>query len=169
MGNFRLLAEEKDSGNDTVIIFRRLVIRGGKEYKDFKKSHYMEIPGAEDSNETTEAALSDYISSRQEPPPPPLPDPNESELGYLHSVLASSPDIYRDYHCCETGMWTERMLEAEFANRAMAFNNAVFETISAGDETIGELRCQNEPPRIGKRPACRTRTPAALRIAQSQA
>jgi hypothetical protein len=142
--NLRLLAEERPVCNDLVIVFRRLVTRGGHDYVALKASDYRVIPGTNDEAEIEEEALASYIASIQDTPPPPPPAPDNLELDYLHSVLGSSPDVYRDYHCCETSFWVESMMREEFANRAMDFNKCVFETIDESGNAISELRCKDD-------------------------
>mgnify|MGYP005842216389 CR=1 FL=1 len=144
INNLRLLAEAKSSGDDIVIVFRRLVTRGGGEYKQFKGSGYLTIPGTSDENEISDQALAEYIKTFAEAPPSPAPEPSTEEAAYLHTVLATSPDLKRDHHCCETSMWVNRMLEERFTNRVIDFSKAVFDTIDSNQSEIQELRCEGE-------------------------
>ena len=143
----RLIAQEKEIGEDIVVVFLRVLVRGGNDYSSFGQSGYKEVPGMERiSDEITEEKLKQFIKSHEIPPPPPPPAPSDEESSFLYSVLGSSHDAYGDYHICETKMWTENILKDEFNSRLSDFVDPVLETLGESDDGILHIKCSESSP-----------------------
>jgi hypothetical protein len=141
----RLVAKECLLGADSVVVFLRLLVRGGSEYAAFGGSGYKILPGSEKlMAELTDDALGRYVQSRAEPVPPPPPAPTKEESEYLHSALSASQDIYRDFHCCETKLWVDTIAGEEFTNRLSLFVEPIFETIDSSESGLAEARCKQD-------------------------
>jgi hypothetical protein len=142
----RLVAGERQIGDHLVVVFLRLLVRGGSEYKQFGDSDYKTVPGVDKmEQELSDEGLSSYVESRQDTPMPPPPCPSDAEESYLHAALTTNANIYHDSHCCETHLWVERMKQPEFESRLAAFVNPVLDTIGYPDEGVSELRCKDYP------------------------
>ncbi|MCB1092251.1 MAG: hypothetical protein KDL87_12015, partial [Verrucomicrobiae bacterium] len=141
----RLIASKRQVGEHTVIIFLRVFVRSGPEYKQFKDTKWKNVPGVDKmEEELADGRLLAYIESRQDPPPPPPAAPNEEEDSYLHSALAPAANIYHDSHLCETHLWVERIQQREFSSRLSAFVAPILDTIEAKDEGLSEARCPTD-------------------------
>lgn len=70
----RLVARDFIVGKDIVVVFLRLFVRGGNEYKQFGDSDYRVLPGFDNMEvELSIENLAKYVAGRQDPPPPPPP------------------------------------------------------------------------------------------------
>ena len=141
----RLVAKECLLGEDTVVAFLRLLVRGGSEYAAFGDTGYKVLPGYDKMvAELTDDALRRYVEGRVEPLDPPPPSPTKEESNFLHSALSVSENIYRDFHCCETKLWVETIANDDFANRLSIFVEPVFETIDCAQSGLAETRCKQD-------------------------
>ncbi|MBL9183407.1 MAG: hypothetical protein JNN17_14810 [Verrucomicrobiaceae bacterium] len=142
----RVVARDIILKDHVVVAFLRLLVRGGNEYKQFGDSAWKVLPGFDGmADELSEANLTTYVNSRQDPPPPPPPKPTDSEESFLHSALNSSENIYQDFHCCETKLWVDTISSPGFKDRKNIFIGPAFETIDASGETLMEAKCKIDP------------------------
>lgn len=141
----RLIAGKYDVEQHTVIAFKRILVRGGSEYKAFGDSKYKMLPGEDRmKNELTPEALLDFINNRKEPPPKPALAPSDYELGYLYSALNDAPNIYHDHHCCETHMWVEAIQNEEFLNRLPYFISPILDTVNSVEQALAIAICPQD-------------------------
>lgn len=140
----RLIARECLVGDDIVIAFLRLLVRGGGDYASFGDSGYRILPGFDRiAPELEPEALMRFVESRQEPPPPPPPEPTQHESHYLHSALSGTHNIYDDFHCCETKLWVDRIQSDEFSSRLSLFVEPILETMSSREAGLAEAKCKD--------------------------
>jgi hypothetical protein len=142
----RLVSREVILEEHTVVVFLRLLVRGGKEYKQFGDAGYKELPGFEGmAKEISVESLTAYVLGCQDPLPPPPPPPDEEESLFLHSALNSDNHIYTDAHCCETKLWVDTITSSDFKDWKPYFIQAVLETCDHDGRGLQEIRCQQDP------------------------
>jgi len=108
--SFRLIAYRVPIGNDELILFLRVLARGGKEYEYFLKNWDRNTESVTSQFQPYgEAKIQQiYAQLTAVPPPPPLPIPNEEERAWLYEVLRAQSDA-EELLILETDAWVKKM------------------------------------------------------------
>ena len=143
--NFRMIAVEKQIADHLVVIFLRLVIRGGNDYADFNRDPPTWAAKFFDA-EFEDGKLYAWVKDRtQSTPPQPPPALSETEQTFLWSN--AYPDGYDDIMICEALDWGSSFDERRIEDRMIRIPELVLSAIggpagqvqtihSAGDERL---------------------------------
>lgn len=141
--NYRMIAIEKLVGAHLVIIFLRLVIRGGNDYADFNRNP-PEWAARYFDSEFDNGKLSNWVHERTtNAPPSPPPELSPEEKDFLWSTTYS--EIQDDVIVCESFEWSKSFNDQRLENRL----NRIPELILAGIERppgiIHTIHLQDDP------------------------
>lgn len=109
--NFRLLAYRVKVGDDEIILFLRIYVRGDKEYEDFiaywdQKTDAL-VKKLFTLTDVDLQAIHNEVSKRFPPEPPPRPD--EEEYRWLYDIPGRARDEKDDLLILETEGWVKKM------------------------------------------------------------
>jgi len=131
----RLLAAERRIGDDIIIVFYRILIRGGKTYEAFLKS-----PKLYGDNNFAPLVSDDKLKKwleeeKKEDPLPEKPSLTDSENTFIYG-LSGKKDIFSDdYFIYETYTWVDSTQVPEIQNRLINIPQKLQEIIDNKDES----------------------------------
>ncbi len=103
----RLLAADRHFGEHVVVCFYRLLVRGGREYNDFKDNP-LKFGDQHLAPLAADTTLQRWLQEKLiEPPPQPKPEPSALERTYLWEVLATPSSSAGDVFVCESRDWVD--------------------------------------------------------------
>ncbi len=136
--NYRLIAAEKRVGEHLVVVFLRLVIRGGNEYADFLRDPPTWAVRCYDA-ELTDDKVAAWVTERtQVTPPPPAPKLSDTERTFLWTTANS--EERDDVIICETEEWVNGVTEPRIADRLIRLPELILEAISRVSGEVHVLR-----------------------------
>lgn len=141
----RLVAKEFRVGQDTLVVFLRLIVRGDREYLAFCESSFKTLPKANlESSEYEQSNLERLIRERRSDFAPNKLAPSDAERTFLLTAMNRDINIYRDYHVCETALWTEKV--KEHLHHLNKIPEKLFTLIDETEEAVHHLKIQAQKP-----------------------
>lgn len=132
--NFRMIAAEMLVGEHLVIVFLRLVIRGGNEYSDFLRDPPTWANCFYDA-ELDDSILKSWVTERTQKSPPPAPPAlAQHEASFLWSD--AYPEQLDDLMICETQDWVSSISEPRIGDRLIRLPEVI---LRATDNAAGEV------------------------------
>ncbi len=133
--NYRMIAAEKLVGDHLVVVFLRLVVRGGNEYADLQRDPSTWVTRSFEA-EIDDGKLSAWVQQRTEKePPPPAPILSETEETFLWSSAYSEQN--EDVLVCETHEWVESVGEPRIKRHLVRLPVLILQAI---DRPAGEVQ-----------------------------
>ena len=130
----RLIADLRSQGDNAVVVFLAIMIRGDKDYQDHFAVDPVGYGKQYFSHLVSDEQLAVYIHERTRATPPPAkPTPSEAEYGFLYEAFAhrqNAADEYMASCSSETIQWKEAVAEERIANQLVRFAQPCLEVLS---------------------------------------
>jgi hypothetical protein len=140
--NYRLIAAEKLVGEHLVVVFLRLVIRGGNEYTDFLRDPPTWAGRYYDA-ELSQATLDQWVAERTHvDPPAPPPALSNAEQTFLW--LGGSGHDHDDMIICETYEWVDSVAESRINDRLIRLPDLIVKALDGPPGEVQRLVARND-------------------------
>jgi tetratricopeptide (TPR) repeat protein len=125
----RLVAEQRNIGEHSVVVFLGIMIRGHREYQEFSdnpktyaQSHFLDRP--------TDEQLAAFVEERTRTTPASArPAPSDAEYSLLYGAFAHRNDAETDVLVCETDRWVEAVGQDRITKQLSKLHPACFDAL----------------------------------------
>lgn len=128
----RLIAAERFIGEDIIVVFYRVFVRGEKDYSSFLAN-----PRAYGEENlitlVSDSELEKWLEEEKKAEIIMKPKPSELEQSYLWDVTAYAHDENRDLFIFESHAWVRQVKEKQFEKRLLFFLHYIREVIFSED------------------------------------
>ncbi len=139
---YRMIAAEKLVGDHLVVVFLRLLVRGGNDYSDLQRDPATWVERSFEA-EVDDVKLSAWVQQRTDVEPPPLaPLLSETEKAFLWSSAYS--DEYDDVMVCETEQWVNQIREPRITPRLIRLPELIVKAIARPAGEVQILRSASD-------------------------
>lgn len=127
----RLIADLRREGDNAVVVFLAIMIRGDKAYENQFAVDPVAYGAQHFAHLVTADVLAAYVEERcRVEPPPTKSDPNEAEYGFLYDSFAHRQTEGEEDMVYETPEWKEAVSEPRISQQLVRFTHPCLNALS---------------------------------------